>query len=40
MNAQTIHWFKFSSPQNFYFLAGRMWPWFAALATVLAALGL
>ncbi|MEI7537651.1 MAG: heme ABC transporter permease CcmC [Comamonadaceae bacterium] len=40
MNTQKIHWFKFSSPQNFYFLAGRMWPWFAALATVLAAVAL
>lgn len=40
MNTQTIHWFKFASPQNFYHLAGRMWPWFAILATVLAAVGL
>ena len=40
MNTQKIHWFKFSSPQNFYFLAGRMWPWFAVLATVLAAVAL
>ena len=40
MNTQTIHWFKFSAPQNFYYLAGRMWPWFATLATVLAAVSL
>lgn len=35
-----IHWFKFSSPQHFYRLAGRLWPWFAALAAVLMAVGL
>ena len=40
MKTRVIHWFKFSSPQNFYFLAGRMWPWFAALAAVLMAVGL
>ncbi|WP_394756845.1 heme ABC transporter permease [Rhodoferax sp.] len=40
MNTRVIHWFKFSSPQNFYVLAGRMWPWFTALATVLLAAGL
>ncbi|NDP38870.1 MAG: heme ABC transporter permease [Rhodoferax sp.] len=40
MNTRVIHWFKFSSPQNFYVLAGRMWPWFTALATVLLAVGL
>ncbi|MGB4360197.1 MAG: cytochrome c biogenesis protein CcsA, partial [Rhodoferax sp.] len=40
MKTRAIHWFKFSSPQNFYHLAGKMWPWFAALATVLALVGL
>ena len=40
MNTQVIHWFKFASPQNFYNLAGRMWPWFATLATLLTAVGL
>jgi len=40
MNLREIHWFKFASPQNFYFLAGKMWPWFAALATVLMLVGL
>ncbi len=40
MNTRAIHWFKFAAPQNFYYLAGRMWPWFAALATVLTLVGL
>ena len=40
MNIRDIHWFKFASPQNFYTLAGRMWPWFATLAVVLSAVGL
>ena len=35
-----MHWFKYSSPQHFYGLAGRLWPWFAALAAVLLAAGL
>ncbi len=40
MNNRVIHWFKFASPQNFYHLAGRMWPWFAGLATLLMLAGL
>jgi len=40
MSSQDIHWFKFASPQNFYRLAGRMWPLFATLAAILAAIGL
>jgi heme exporter protein C len=32
--------FRFAAPQTFYPLAGRMLPWFVALATVLAAVGL
>jgi heme exporter protein C len=40
MKTRVTHWFKFSSPQNFYYLAGRWWPWFATLATVLLAVGL
>lgn len=40
MKTRVIHWFKFSSPQNFYNLAGRLWPWFAALAAALAMVGL
>ncbi|HET9701459.1 MAG TPA: heme ABC transporter permease CcmC [Burkholderiales bacterium] len=35
-----IAWFKYSSPSSFYFLAGRLIPWFAGLATVLTAVGL
>mgnify|MGYP000116587813 CR=1 FL=1 len=27
MTTRAIHWFKFASPQNFYGLAGRLWPW-------------
>jgi heme exporter protein C len=33
-------WFYFSSPQTFYPLAGRMQPWFAALAVLLCVVGL
>ena len=40
MNTRVIHWFKFAAPQNFYILAGRMWPWFAALAALLTVVGL
>ena len=40
MNNRLANWFKYSSPQNFYPLAGRMWPWFATLSAVLTALGL
>jgi heme exporter protein C len=40
MNLSSIPWFRFAAPQNFYGLAGRLWPWFAALATVLVAVGL
>lgn len=40
MTTRVIHWFKFSSPQNFYFLAGRLWPWFAVMATALLGVGL
>ncbi len=40
MKTRVNHWFKFASPQNFYHLAGRMWPWFAALATLLMLAGL
>jgi len=35
-----INWFKYASPASFYPLAGRMVPWFAALAVVLALAGL
>lgn len=33
-------WFKFFSPQTFYPLAGRMAPWFALAAALLAVIGL
>ena len=40
MNMRVANWFKFASPQNFYPLAGRLWPVFAIAAVVLAAVGL
>lgn len=40
MTQSAIRWFKFASPQPFYYLAGRLWPWFAALAAVLTLVGL
>jgi len=40
MNTRVANWFKFASPQNFYPLAGRLWPVFAVAAVVLAAVGL
>ena len=35
-----INWFKYSSPQTFYPLAGKMIPWFTWLAAILAVAGL
>jgi heme exporter protein C len=35
-----VNWFRFSSPQTFYPLAGKMIPWFAALAIVFGIAGL
>ena len=35
-----INWFKYSSPQAFHPLAGRMIPWFSAAALVLIGVGL
>ncbi|HLB13831.1 MAG TPA: heme ABC transporter permease CcmC [Burkholderiales bacterium] len=40
MSQRIVNWFRFSSPQSFYPLAGGMVPWFAAAAAVLAAIGL
>ncbi len=40
MTRRIVHWFRFSSPQAFYPLAGRMVPWFAAAAAILGAVGL
>ena len=35
-----IRWFKFGSPQAFYPLAGKLVPWFVALAMIFGAAGL
>jgi len=35
-----MNWFWYASPQTFYPLAGRMAPWFAAVAAALCAAGL
>jgi heme exporter protein C len=35
-----IRWFYYAAPQNFYALAGRLWPWLAALALALGIAGL
>lgn len=40
MSNNVINWFRFSSPQTFYPLAGKMVPWFAGLAAVLGLAGL
>lgn len=32
--------FKYASPASFYPLAGRLWPWFAGVASILAVAGL
>ena len=40
MTTPGFHWFKYAAPQKFYALAGRMWPWFAALSAALVAVGL
>ena len=40
MTQRIVNWFRFSSPQTFYPLAGKMVPWFAAAAAILAAVGL
>ena len=40
MKTQAIHWFKYAAPENFYPLAGRMWPWFGGLAALLTLIGL
>ena len=38
--SERFSWFYFSSPQTFYPLAGRLQPWFAALAVLFCAVGL
>ena len=40
MSNKPINWFKFASPQAFYPLAGKMIPWFWALAAVFGIAGL
>jgi heme exporter protein C len=40
MSRSPINWFRFASPSAFYPLAGRLIPYFAAVAAVLAAAGL
>jgi heme exporter protein C len=40
MENRLINWFRFASPATFYPLAGRMQPWFTALAVLFGALGL
>ena len=40
MSSKPINWFKFASPQAFYPLAGKMIPWFWALAAVFGIAGL
>lgn len=35
-----INWFKYSSPKTFYPLAGKLIPWFAAAAAILAVIGM
>ena len=40
MSVTGINWFKYSSPQALYPLAGRMIPWFAAFALGLIGVGL
>ncbi|AWB33991.1 heme ABC transporter permease [Orrella marina] len=35
-----INWFKFSSPKTFYPFAGKLIPWLAAMATMLAIAGM
>jgi len=35
-----VHLFRFAAPAEFYWLAGKLTPWFAALSIVLAVIGL
>ncbi len=40
MSVTDINWFKYSSPQALYPLAGKLTPWFSALAVILMGAGL
>lgn len=35
-----IHWFKFAAPQNFFWLSGKLIPWFAVIGIILGVVGL
>jgi heme exporter protein C len=39
MSNRLVNWFRYGSPQSFYPLAGRMIPWFTALAVALTLAG-
>ncbi len=34
-----IHWYKYASPQTFFPIAGKLIPWFSAIALVLGVIG-
>ena len=40
MSSNRINWFKYSSPATFYPLAGKLVPWFTAIAVILVVVGL
>ena len=40
MSSNRINWFKYSSPATFYHLAGKLAPWFTAIAVILIMVGL
>ncbi len=40
MSSRLINWFRYSSPATFYPLAGKLIPWFAALAVLFGVAGL
>ncbi|MRD47928.1 heme ABC transporter permease CcmC [Caenimonas koreensis] len=40
MSNRVVNWFRLASPATFYPVAGRLVPWFAALAVVFGAAGL
>jgi heme exporter protein C len=40
MAGRKFNWYKYTSPASFYPLAGRLIPWFAAISTLLLAVGL
>jgi heme exporter protein C len=37
--SKRIHWFKYAAPQLFFPMAGKLIPWFAALAVILGVIG-